>query len=99
MIAPQLDLRLEMLLVALANEAVDAVRGDDQIGVMKRFEIGDFAREVEFDPELATARMQDQQQRATFGAAEAVSGRSHCIAMKVEVDFVPIGEFASDRLI
>ena len=95
MIAPQLELRLEMLLVALADEAVDAVGGDDQIGVL---EFGrDRAiswREVELDAEIAAARLQHQQQRAALGAAEAMAGRAHDVAVEVEVDLVPIGEFA-----
>ena len=41
MIAPQLDFRLEMLLVAFADEAVDAVGGNDQIGILEFFEVGD----------------------------------------------------------
>ena len=35
MIAPQLDLRLEMLLITLADEAVHAVGGHDQIGILE----------------------------------------------------------------
>ena len=73
MIAPQFDLRLEMLFVAFADEAVDAVGGHDQIGVLELLEIGDFAREMQLDAELAAARVQDQEQRAPLGAAEAVA--------------------------
>ena len=99
MIAPQLDFRLEMLLVAFADEAVDPVRGDDQIGILELFEIGDLAREVKLDAELAATRVQNQQQRAALGAAEAVAGRSNHFAVEVEVDLVPIGEFARDGLV
>ena len=99
MIAPQFDLRLEMLLVALADEAVDAVRSHDQVGVFELLEIGDFPREVELDAEFAAARVQDQQQRPALGAAETMSGRSDRLAVEVEVDLIPVGKFARDRLI
>ena len=40
-IAAPFDLRLEMFLVFLADEAVDAVGRDDQIGVSEAIEISD----------------------------------------------------------
>ena len=99
MIAPQLDLGLEMLLVTFADEAVDAVRRHDQIGVFELLEIGDFPREMELDAEFPAARVEDHQQRAALGAAKAMSGRSHRLAVEMEVDLIPVGEFARDRSI
>ena len=43
MIAAQLEFGLEMLLVVSADEAVDAVGRDDQVGVGELVEIGDLA--------------------------------------------------------
>src|SRR5271169_4251313 len=49
MIAPQLDIRLEMFLVTLADEAVDAIRCNDKVGVLELREISNFLGKVEFD--------------------------------------------------
>jgi hypothetical protein len=99
MIAAQLERGLEVLLVAGADEAVDAVGRDDQVDIGELVEIADLARELELDADIAAARLQHHQQGAALGAAEAVTGGAHDLAVEVEVDLVPIGELAGDRCI
>ena len=97
MIAAQLEGGLEVLLVAGADEAVDAVGRDDQVDIGELVEIADLARELELDADIAAARLQHHQQGAALGAAEAVTGGAHDLAVEMEVDLVPIGELAGDR--
>ena len=90
MVAAQLDLRLEMLLVALADHAVDAVGGHDQIGVREAIEIMDLGRETESHAELRAAILQDHEQGAPLGATKAVTGRAHDAVMEMEIDLIPV---------
>jgi len=94
MVAAQLYLRLEMLLVTLADRAVDAVGGHDQIGVRKTGEVVDFVGKLQLDPELVATILQDHEQGAPLGAAESVAGGAHDAVVKMKVDLVP-GSFSN----
>src|SRR5262245_43948609 len=99
MIAPIFDLGLEVLLIFLANEAVDAVSGDDQFGVREPVQIRDLDLKLELDPELAAPCMQDVEQRTAFGAAETMPARADHLAVEVKIDLVPVRELARDAFV
>ncbi len=85
-------------MVAIANLGIDAVRGDDEIGVGK-FEVGiDLALEHELDAELFAARLQDIEQLLAADADEAVAGGAHAPALDQDLDVVPVVEGALDLL-
>ena len=97
-VAAHLDVDAEMLRIAVADPAVGAVGGDDQIVVRPVGEIG--ARlllEMELDAELARALLQDGEQPLAADADEAVARRADRLAVDMDVDIVPMGEFAADR--
>src|SRR5271154_682466 len=48
MIAPQLEIGLEMFLVTFADKAIDAIRRNDQVGIIELRKISNFLGKVEF---------------------------------------------------
>src|SRR5438093_14002 len=76
LVRAQIDARLEVLLVALADPRVAAVGDHDEIGVGKLLEALDLALEAHLHAELAPAVLQDVEQRDARAAAEAVAARA-----------------------
>ena len=79
--------------------AVDAVRGDDQIGVGEFRDVADLAVEDQFDAQIGRAFLQDVEQAPALDAAEAVAARTDRAAVEVDVDVVPVGEAVGDALL
>ena len=86
-----LDVGLERGGVFVADKAVDAVGGDDEVGV----DLGvvlDVGLEHEFDAEFLAARLQDVEKPLAADAAEAVAAGGDGAALEVHVDVVPVIE-------
>ena len=97
LVAPDLRVDSEMLLVAGADAAVGAVGGDDQVIALPVGEVGArFMLEMERDAELARPFLQDRQQPLAADADEAVAGGSNRLAVDMDLDIVPMGEFVAD---
>ena len=99
LVRPQVDARLEMLLVLLADPRVDAVGDHDQVGVGELLQAFHLALEAHLHAELAAAVLQDVEQRHARAAAEAVAARAHHLALVDHVDVAPVGEAAADALV
>src|SRR5262249_44031080 len=99
MVAAVFDLRLEMLLVFLTNEAVDAVRCNDQVGTVKTVEVLYFGLKAQLDAKLAAAPMQHVEQGAPLGSAESMSARPHHLTMEEEIDLVPVRELRRNAFV
>ena len=84
-----------MRLVAGADGAVDAVGGDDQVGVGKILRVGRLV-EQQFDPEGAGAVVQEHEEGAAGAAAETVAADAVDGAPDVDLDVVPVGEGVGD---
>ena len=83
--------------VAAADPAVDAIRGDDQIGVPVDREILDVALELQPDAEPAGALLEDLEQALAGDAGEAMAAGTHHMPLEVDVDVVPVLEAVLDR--
>ena len=84
--------------VAVADAAVGAVGGDDEVVAGPVGEVG--ARlmlEMEVDAERARPLLQDVQQPLAADADEAVARGADRLAVDVDLDIVPMGEFVLDR--
>ena len=94
-VRPQVDRRLEGLREAFADRAVDPVGADHEVGV----QVGrcDIRLEVQTDPHLAAAALQQQQQRPPRQPREAVPRRPEQLALVMDVDVVPMVEALLDR--
>src|SRR5580704_15392212 len=89
-----------MLAPCLADGAVDAVGGNDEIGVL----VGGKARvdlgfESHLDPERTGALLQQTQQRRTGAAAEAVAADAMNGVLETDLDIVPIREIGGDSVV
>ena len=88
---------LNSFFVSIANSGVDAVGGDDQVGIGK-FEVGvDLALEHELHPELFAAFLQNVEQFLAADADKAVAGGAHASVFDPDLDVVPMVERALDR--
>src|SRR4051812_25412919 len=91
LVAADLDVDPEMLLVAIADPAVRAVGCDDEVVARPVVEIGArLALEVEKNAELLRALLQDVEKALSPDADEAVPGRGDGLAADVDVDVVPV---------
>ena len=89
--------RLERVRISGANLRIDAVGGNDQVGVGK-FEVGlDLALEFQLDAQLLAALLQDIEQPLAADADEAVTGGAHPAALEQHLDIVPVVERGLDR--
>ena len=98
-VGPQVDARLEMVLVLLADARVDAVGDHDEIGVGEFFQSFDLALEAHLHAELAPAVLQDVEERDARAAAKAVAARAQHAALVDHVDVAPVGEAPADALV
>ena len=90
------EVGLEHLPVPLAQAGIDAVRGDDEVGVRK-FEVGiDLALEGELDAKLLAARLEDVEQLLATDADEAMPRRTDALPLELKLDVVPVVESALD---
>ena len=83
--------------MVVADAGIDAVGGDDDVGVG---EIGriDGDAETEHDALLGAAGLQDAEQRHAGDAGEAVAGAADLGALLMDGNVVPIGEFGADAV-
>ena len=93
-----LDVGLEGSGVFVADEAVDAVGGDDQIGVESLF-VAHLLLEHELDAERLAARLQDVKKMLAADAGKAMAARGDGAALEVDVDVVPTAERTGDLLV
>ncbi len=83
---------LESITIAIANLGIDAVGGNDEVGIRK-FEIGiDLALEDQLDAELLATRLQDVKELLAADADKAVAGGAHAPALDQHFDIVPVVE-------
>lgn len=90
------DIGAEGFGVLGADERVDAVAGDDQIGLGEGVEAGDIGIVDDLDPQLGGALLQDLQQGEALHAGEAVPGRGGDGLAVMDVDIVPMNEGVGD---
>ena len=89
----------EMLGIMVAKAAVDAVGADDEVVFGPMLEAGfAFAFEVKFDAQFAGALAEDREQALAADADETVPGGAHRVAVNMDLDIVPMGEFVGDDL-
>ena len=93
-----LDRRLEVIGVARADRAVDAVGGDDQVGIGEFGDVMHLAAEDQLHAKIGGAFLQDVEQVLALDAAEAVPARADHAALEVDVDVVPMREAVADAL-
>ncbi len=96
----QIDVGLEDVGVALADAAVEAVAGDDQVGLVLRgngLVVGGVGLEHQIDAKREAALLQDVQQLLAADAAEAVASRAHLAALEEHLDVVPVMELVADE--
>ena len=96
-IGPVDDVGLEDRDVLVADARVDAVRGDDQIGVGVLVSRRHLALEDELDAEDLAARLEDVEQLLAPDADEAVPATADRAALEVQLDVVPVVERMLDR--
>ena len=90
---------LEMRRVAVADAAVDAVGGDDQVGIGEVATIVHLALEHQLDAQCLGAMLQDVEQVLALDAAEAVAAGGDDAALEMDVDVVPMREAVEDFLL
>ena len=93
----ELEGRLEIILVGLADAAVDAVGADDDVIAAQRGQIVDRAVIVDGDSHLFAALLEDLQQGQARATGESVSAAAHLAALVADDDIVPIGERIADH--
>jgi hypothetical protein len=90
---------LEAVGIGLADERVDAVGADQQIGVAVAVDVGDVGLVVDTHAERLGALLQKVQQSHARDAAEAMArGPDRAVAV-AHLDGVPVGELAGDALV
>jgi hypothetical protein len=99
LVGTPIHLRLEVLRVALAEAAVDAVGDDHQIRVRKQALVVDVDLVAQGHAQFRRAVPEDQEQGPARAAAEAVSADPVHRVLEVDRNVVPIGEFAGDPLV
>ncbi len=95
-VGARLDGRQEVIGVACADGAVDAIRRDDQVGVGEFGDILDLALEDQFNAQTGRALLQDVEQALAFDAAEAMAAGSDDPALEMDIDVVPMDEIVAD---
>jgi hypothetical protein len=95
------EIRLEMPGVARSPGAVDAVGGDDHVGVRQPVAdqsglVADLALEMQRDAYLFASPLQDFEQLLARDAGEPVSARGDDPIADVDVDVVPVGQRGGD---
>ncbi len=96
-VGAQIHARLERGGECLAHARIDAVGGNDEIGIeQRRFERRDLGLVFDLHAERARPPAQDLQQRRTRTSAKAVAADAMGGAAEMDLDVVPIGEMADD---
>jgi len=90
-VGPDIDIDAEDLRVVIADPAVQAVGGDNDVGGQGA-DVGDLILEPKLDTERAGALLQDGQQPLPADAREAMSARADGLAVDMDVDVVPMDE-------
>ncbi|MGY4455466.1 hypothetical protein ACVWZR_010126 [Bradyrhizobium sp. i1.3.1] len=95
-VGPDHHVGLELLGIASADPGIDAVTGDDQVGVGV-FEIGfDLALEDELDTQRFTAPLKNIEQMLAPDTDEAMARRALARPLEDELDVVPVIEGVLD---
>src|SRR5205085_12442050 len=95
LVLPFLDVDPEMGLVAVADAAVGAVCGNDEVVVRPVGQVrARLMFEMEPDAQLPRPVLQDAQQALAADADKAMAGGADRLAVNVHVDIVPMGELA-----
>ncbi|SPC13098.1 conserved hypothetical protein [Cupriavidus oxalaticus] len=95
----RVDVGPEGLGVAGADAAVQAIRGDHQVGLVlhrQRLVVGDIVLEYQPDAERFAARLQDIEQALAADADKAVATGADGAAADMDVDIVPVIEGGVD---
>jgi len=86
--------------IARAHLAVDAVRGDDQVGVVlarHRLVVLHEVLEHQLHAHVLAARLQDVEQLLAAYADEAMAAAAQAPSLEVDVDIVPVVEGVTNR--
>ena len=95
-VGPDHHVGLELLGIASADPGIDAVTGDDQVGIGK-FDIGlDIALEGELDTQRLTAPLKNIEQMLAPDTDEAMARRALARPLEDELDVVPVIEGVLD---
>ncbi len=94
--AARVDVRLVGGAVLGADAAVQAVAGDDEVGVGIRAVVLHVSLEDEPHALFLATRLQDVQEPLAADAAEAVAARAHHLAADVDFDVIPVVERFED---
>ncbi len=92
------DGRSEMLRIACADRAVDAIGCDDQVGVGEFGDVLHLALEDQFHAEFDRAFVEDAEQAPALDAAEAMAAGADDAALEMDVDVIPMDEAVADAL-
>ena len=96
----QVDVGLVNAGVTGADAAVEAVAGDDQVGVVLRGErlvVGHVGLKHQLHAQLQAPVLQDVEQPLAANAAKAVAGGAHAAALEKHLDVVPVVERIADE--
>ena len=91
-VGPRHQVRLEDVRIAVADLRVEAVRGDDEIGVRIVEVARDVGLEDQFDAQRLAATLQDVQELLAADADEAVAGSALPGPLEPDFDVVPVVE-------
>src|SRR6266852_4290656 len=93
------QLRFEHVRVGLADQAVDAIRADNQIVTGKAREIVNLRLKAQVYAEFAAAIREDVEQHPPRHACENMPPTADDLSPIVNVDWIPDHELIGDRLI
>ena len=86
----------EELTVCSSNQAIDAVRADDQVGALELREVAHLALKLQPNSERPAAPLQDVEQNlARDPGKDVAAGPDHGVAV-IDVDRVPASEALAD---
>ena len=91
--------RLEVIGIGRADDAVEAIGGDDEIGVGVGPGIDHLRADLEADPQRPAPDSEHLEQRLAREPAEPVSSGGDHEAAVVDVDVVPVREVAGHRVV
>src|SRR5690348_346298 len=90
------QIRLERLGVALTNQTIDAVGGDEEVAIWQGVQIGDVRLEVESDAHVMTALAQDFQERLALQPGEDMATAAHQLTLEARINRVPEDKLLGD---
>ena len=97
----RVDIGLVAAGVTRADAAVEAVAGDDQVGLVllcQRLVVGDIGFKHQIHAQRQAAFLQDVEQPFAADAAKTVTAGTHALAFEEDLDVVPVVEGVADQL-